>query len=139
MSDPVRHPRLDECVTAARVAMERAYAPYSGFAVGAALLTADGTVVPGCNVENAAYPSGICAERGAVMSAVAAGHRRFDLLVLTTAAETPTPPCGPCRQVLVEFAPTLPIMSVTRDGRSASWTLAELLPTPFLPSSLAAG
>ena len=121
---------------AAFAAMERAYAPYSRFRVGAALLTSDGDVVTGCNVENAAYPSSICAERGAVMAAVAAGHREFALLVLATEAEDPAPPCGQCRQVLVEFAPALPIVSVTRSGDERRWTMAELLPSPFLPASL---
>jgi cytidine deaminase len=128
--------QLDRLREAAFGVMERAYVPYSDFPVGAALLTADGTVVTGCNVENAAYPSGICAERGAVMAAVAAGHRRFRGLVVATDADEPAPPCGACRQVLVEFAPRLPIVSVNRDGLERRWTLAELLPSPFVPASL---
>jgi cytidine deaminase len=70
------------------------------------------------------------------MSALAAGLRSFDLLVLATEADEPTPPCGQCRQVLVEFAPALPVVSVTRGGREARWSLAELLPHPFTPASL---
>ena len=135
----LEHERLDELTARAREAMTRAYAPYSQFRVGAALLTRDGAVIAGCNVENAAYPSGICAERGAVVAAIAQGHRDFALLVLATEADAPTPPCGMCRQVLVEFAPALPVVSVAADGRAQEWTMTELLPRPFLPDSLAGG
>ncbi|HXD23693.1 MAG TPA: cytidine deaminase, partial [Gemmatimonadaceae bacterium] len=121
---------------AAEEAMTRAYAPYSGFRVGAALLTADGTIVAGCNVENASYPSGMCAERGAVAAAVALGHREFTHLVLVSEAEEPSPPCGFCRQVLVEFAPALQLTSRTTSGAEARWALADLLPHQFTPQSL---
>jgi cytidine deaminase len=116
--------------------MERAYAPYSGFRVGAALTGAGGTIFVGCNVENASFPAGICAERAALMAAVAAGERRFSSLVVVSEAQAPTPPCGVCRQMLVEFAPTLAIHSVTRAGREAAWRLNELFPDPFTPTSL---
>lgn len=120
----------------ALAAMEHAYAPYSRFRVGAALLAADGGVARGCNVENSAYPSGMCAERGALAATVARGARDLSLLVLATEAEEPTPPCGLCRQALVEFAPALRIVSRTRGGRRAEWTLSELLPQPFTPGSM---
>jgi cytidine deaminase len=121
---------------AAWLALERAYAPYSSFRVGAALRGVDGSVTAGCNVESAAYPAGICAERGALAAAVASGVREFELLVVATDAEQPTPPCGMCRQALVEFGAGLEIVSVTRSGGEARWTLAELLPHPFTPAAL---
>jgi cytidine deaminase len=120
----------------ALAAMERAYAPYSNFRVGAALLSSDGSITEGCNVENAAYPAGICAERGAVSAAVARGSRTFETIVIATDAEEPTPPCGICRQVLEEFSPHLLVVSYTRSGREARWPLDELLPKAFSPRSL---
>lgn len=117
-------------------AMERAYAPYSGFRVGAALLASDGSVTVGCNVENASYPAGICAERGALAGAVVSGARELTAVVIATEAETPAPPCGICRQALVELGPRLEVLSVTRGGASARWSLAELLPEAFTPASL---
>ena len=137
--------RLDEraagrLLAAARAAMGRAYAPYSRFRVGAALLcddgSDDGVVVEGCNVENASYPACLCAERAAVGAAVARGLTRFRAVAVATEAETPTPPCGVCRQVLVEFAPTLEVLSEGRAGRQARWTLDALLPAPFVPDSM---
>jgi cytidine deaminase len=133
-------PGDDRTITVLRerafAAMERAYAPYSNFRVGAALLASDGSITEGCNVENAAYPAGICAERAAVVAAVARGNRGFETVVIATEAEEATPPCGVCRQVLVEFAPHLLVVSVTRTGREARWTMDELLPKAFTPHSL---
>lgn len=122
--------------SAAIAAMRHAYAPYSHFRVGAALRATDGTVIAGCNVENAAFPAGTCAERGALAAAAAQGHRKFNLLVIATDAGDPTPPCGMCRQALAEFAPSLRIVAVTLGGRRAQWVLSELLPQPFTPASL---
>jgi cytidine deaminase len=120
----------------ALAAMDRAYAPYSKFHVGAALLGSDGSVTDGCNVENASYPAGTCAERVAIGAAVARGVKHFDLIVVATEAEEPTPPCGICRQVMAEFAPELVVVSVTRSGKSVRWTLDELLPKAFTPQSM---
>ncbi|CAN5362459.1 cytidine deaminase [soil metagenome] len=120
----------------AAAAMEHAYAPYSGFRVGAALLGTDGSISEGCNVENAAYPAGICAERAAVAAAVARGVRTFSAVVIVTEADVPTPPCGMCRQVLVEFAPQLEVVSITRAGAQAQWSMSDLLPAAFTPTSL---
>ena len=120
----------------AAAAMSHAYAPYSGFRVGAALLGADGSVAEGCNVENASYPAGLCAERAAVAAAVARGVRDFAAIVICTEADIPTPPCGICRQVLMEFAPQLDVLSVTRGGAVAQWSLSDLLPQAFTPTSL---
>jgi cytidine deaminase len=121
---------------AAFAVMEYAYAPYSRFRVGAALLCSDGTIVTGCNVENASFPAGLCAERNALAAAVALGHREFRALVVASDADEATPPCGVCRQSLVEFAPDLEITSATRSGAHARWLLRELQPQPFTPSSM---
>ncbi len=121
---------------AALLASARAYAPYSRFRVGAALRCADGTIVTGCNVENASYPAGICAERTALASAVAAGHREFTSIAVATESGQPAPPCGICRQVLAEFAPKLRVIAVTSEGLSTEWTLDDLLPSPFSPAWL---
>ena len=120
----------------ALAAMERAYAPYSEFRVGAALLATDGSVTEGCNVENASFPAGLCAERAAVAAAVARGNRTFEAVMIATEAEDPTPPCGICRQVLMEFSPHLVVLGVTRGGREARWMLDELLPQAFTPNSM---
>lgn len=126
-------------VEAAIEARARAYAPYSGYRVGAALLTVDGQIVSGCNVENASYPVGLCAERSALAAAVSAGHRRFAAIVVATAGDRPAPPCGMCRQALTEFEPSLPVLGVTPEGVRVLWNLSELLPGAFRSSALEDG
>ena len=127
---------IAEANAAALAAMRHAYPLYSHFRVGAALRAKDGTLVAGCNVENAAFPSGTCAERGALAAAVAKGHRKFDLLVVATDAGEPTPPCGMCRQAVMEFSPKLRVIAVTTGGKRSEWVLTDLLPQPFTPASL---
>ena len=132
--------KLDELVRAARAAMPRAYAPYSGFLVGAALLDEDGTIRPGVNIENASYPLSVCAERNAVAMAVAAGVASSARAVaVVTDADDPTPPCGGCRQVLFEFGgPGMAVIAESSDGSTrVFWSLEELLPDAFGPSDLA--
>jgi len=118
-------------IRAALEVRQRAYAKYSNFLVGAALLTSDGKIFAGCNVENGSYGLTICAERAAVFAAVAAGHQRYERLALATAGGAT--PCGACRQVLSEFAPELPILLIDAD-RIASIVevnLRDLLPGAF--------
>ena len=116
--------------------MRRSYSPYSQFRVGAALQAADGSIYSGCNVENSSFPAGSCAERNALGSAINAGQQEFVAIAIVSEADTPTPPCGMCRQALVEFAPSLPVTSYGAVGASAQWTLTELLPAPFTGQSL---
>lgn len=117
---------------AALRALDNAYAPYSNFRVGAALLTRSGEVVTGCNMENSAYGLAICAETLAVASAVSQGLTEFEEIAIATEDSEPTPPCGACRQVLNEFAPNIRVSSYTREGKEAAWTLDELLPHAFV-------
>ena len=115
---------------AAMDARANAYAPYSGFPVGAAVRTKSGAVFAGCNVENASYGATICAERAALAAAVAAGERELVALVIASGARSPSPPCGICRECLAELAPSLPIRSYAGDAHS-EYDLASLLPDAF--------
>jgi cytidine deaminase len=125
----------DKLIDAATAVRERAYAPYSNFAVGAALLGTDGSVFVGCNVENASFGLAICAERSAIASAVAQGVHEFEALVVVTDSSPPAAPCGACRQVLTEFG-DFPVLLVNPAGESRSSSIAELQPHPFRGDSL---
>jgi len=123
----------DTLVAAATAARERAYVPYSGFAVGAALLGESGRVYRGCNVENVSYGLSSCAERNAIFAAVGDGERRVTAVAVVTDAPTPTPPCGACRQVLLEFAPdgNMDVVLATTAGARRVTRLSTLLPESF--------
>ena len=126
---------IEDAIAQAREARERAYAPYSGFHVGAAVV-AGGRVFTGENVENASYPVSVCAERNAVAHMIDAGERKIDLVAVVTAAETPTPPCGACRQVLWEFGREALVVAETTSGERRTWALEDLLPDAFGPEDL---
>ena len=113
-----------------------AYAPYSHFPVGAALLGESGTVYTACNVENASYGLSLCAERGAVMRAVASGERKFRRIVISGNSSDFCCPCGACRQVLSEFSPDMEVWCLNRDREILKTTLSELLPHNFGPQNL---
>ncbi len=129
----------DALVEEALRARDKAYAPYSRFRVGAGLLCEDGTVIPGCNVENASYGLCVCAERSAVSTAVTSGRRAFRAIAIATASTPPSPPCGMCRQVLAEFAPGLEIVLVNPAGARVRTTLKKLFPGSFTPALLDSG
>ncbi len=123
-------------VAAAVGARGRAYAPYSEFAVGAALLSKGGRVFTGCNVENASYGLTVCAERVALFKAVSEGVREFEVIAVAC-GDTPCSPCGACRQALREFAPDLKVVLADAEGRKwETTTLSHLLPRSFGPSDL---
>ena len=123
---------------AALKAREHAHAPYSGFAVGAALLDEQGRIHAGCNVENAAYPEGLCAEAVALGRLVSSGSRRIRAALVLAESPRPVTPCGGCRQKLREFAgDELPVWSADEHGITARHTLGELLPASFGPEHLA--
>jgi cytidine deaminase len=106
-------------------------APYSNFAVGAALETADGVVVTGCNVENATYGLTVCAERIALFKALSEGHRTFTRVVVVAGTDSPTPPCGACRQLLWEFCGDVEVVLANETAVTARHRLAALFPHPF--------
>lgn len=126
-----------ELLKVAIAMQDRSYAPYSQFAVGAALECQDGTVYTGCNVENAAYGSSICAERTALLKAVSEGHRHFRRIAIAGSGDMVCWPCGACRQMLCEFAPDLEILVAGKQAAPyEKTTLAALLPHSFGPTQL---
>ncbi len=129
----------DALVAAARQAREHARADYSGFRVGAALECADGTVVTGCNIENATYGLTVCAERVALFKALSEGHAAFARIAVVADTEAPTPPCGPCRQLLWEFAGDLEVVLANLTRETGRHQLAALFPLPFDRSLLGSG
>ena len=126
---------IDSLIRAATEAAEHAYIPYSNYPVGAALKAANGTVYQGCNIENASYPAGICAERVALVKAVSEGVREFEAIAVVT--RDGGSPCGICRQMLSEFAPQMRVIMARADGQvTFDGKLTELLPHAFNGSSL---
>jgi cytidine deaminase len=129
-----------DLLAAARDVRENAHAPYSGFKVGAAIRGVGGGVFVGCNVENAAYPEGTCAEAGAVAAMVAAGETRIAEVSVIAASRRPVPPCGGCRQKLAEFAaPDTPVTLATTGGAAHHTTVGELLPGAFASEDMDPG
>ena len=122
---------VSKLIVAARKARRHAHAAYSNFKVGAALETADGAVVTGCNVENATYGLTICAERVAMFKAISEGHRRFRRIAVVADTEAPTPPCGACRQILWEFAGDIEVVLANVKHETGRHQLSALLPLPF--------
>jgi len=120
----------NQLTQAAIVAMNNAYAPYSNFSVGAALLCADETIITGCNVENLSFGLTQCAEKVAICTAVAQGKKNFTCIAIAADTNEVISPCGACRQVLAEFNPDMLILSVNKNGKSQEFRLAELLPRP---------
>jgi cytidine deaminase len=135
MKRPAKAPAasgLRELARFAREARKRAHAPYSKFKVGAALRTADGQIVTGCNIENASYGLTLCAERVAVFKAVSEGLVRFDAIAVVADSPHPTAPCGPCRQILWEFCGDIAVhLEDTKGGHAQTYRMSELLPLPF--------
>ena len=125
-----------DLVAAARKAREFAHAGYSHFKVGAALETGDGTIVTGCNIENATYGLTVCAERVAMFKAISEGHRVFTRIAIVADTDAPTPPCGACRQILWEFCGDIEVILSNLHGKTERFRLGNLFPRPFDASFL---
>ena len=123
--------RYEELVEMAMDARRLAYAPYSKFKVGAALLGSNGVIYMGCNVENASYPATNCAERTAMFQAVANGAKEFHRMVICADTPEPIAPCGACRQVMVELAPQMEVLLINQEGKQIFTTVEKLMPYSF--------
>src|SRR5246127_5497410 len=121
----------ENLIKLATEARENAYAPYSNFKVGAALLASNGKVFTGCNVENATYGLTVCAERVALWKAISEGEREFAAIAVVSLSDPPAPPCGACRQLLWEFCGDIEVTVANPDGAKQFFRLADLLPHPF--------
>lgn len=124
-------PASEPLIAAARAARERAVADFSGFKVGAALETTDGQIITGCNIENASYGLTVCAERVAIFKAISEGHRAFRRMVVVADTESPTPPCGACRQIMWEFCGDIEVTMANLSAVTATLQMQDLLPLPF--------
>ena len=124
-------PDKDRLVAAARAARENAVAAFSGFKVGAALETADGTIITGCNVENATYGLTVCAERIALFKALSEGERAFSMIAVVADTAAPTPPCGACRQLIWEYCGDIPVILANLTEITGQHAMRDLLPLPF--------
>lgn len=131
----VGDPEVQKMREAALLACKNAYCPYSKFPVGAAVLSAEGEIFAGCNVENASYGLTICAERNAIFQAVAKGHRNIRAVVIVTATDRPTPPCGACRQVIHEFNARADVFVFAKGKNVAHHKLPQLLPEAYVSTN----
>lgn len=122
---------MDNLIAKAKKARENAYAPYSKFKVGAAVLTADGKIFSSCNIENSSYGLSICAERAAIFNAVSAGYKKFTKIAVVTDTEPPSSPCGACRQVIFEFGDSIEVIMANLKGDVKISKISELLKDGF--------
>jgi cytidine deaminase len=131
MSEPLRIDLTQHLISAAKAVRLNAHAPFSGFLVGAALETADGRIITGCNCESASYGLTMCAERVAIFKAISEGVREAKRIAIVADTTDPTPPCGACRQWLWEFAGDIEVILANLEGEKARYRMRELLPLPF--------
>lgn len=129
---PINQSTIDEAlIHEARRARENACAPFSNFKVGAALRTRSGKVFHGCNVENCTYALTVCAERVALLTALAAGEREFESIAVVTQSDEPSTPCGPCRQLMWEYCGDIDVTLANLEGKRVDYKLSDLFPHPF--------